>query len=147
MRKKEKKGFTLAEMSVAMAIIAVAMSMLALCFVSINAFAEKKERQHELTTEILGFETAFSEILRQYPPLNNTLLQNQTPTNSITLQTSTETITISYTQETKAVILWPSEQIIYTFKQIDGVKFSTYEKLIKVELAFDKTHRNLVFFT
>lgn len=144
-QRKAKKGFTLAEMSVAMAIIAVAMAMLALCFVSINTFAQKKEKQTEISRELSSFKESLNNFLQDLKHSNNQLIQNLNSTNYVEIQTATEIIKLEYKESDLNLIVEDDQQTIFEFKYIDDVKFSTYNNLIKCKINYEKIENIIIF--
>ena len=142
---KAKKGFTLAEMSVAMAIIAVAMAMLALCFVSINTFAQKKEKQTEILSEVSSFKESLNIFLQDLKNSNNELIQNLNLTNYIEMQTPTGIIKLEYKKSNSCIIVENTQQTIFEFKYIEDVKFSTYNNLIKCKINYEKIENIIIF--
>lgn len=147
MKKKTKKGFTLAEMSVALAVIAIATAMLALCFVSISNFSEKKERQTEISREVSSFQKQLNASLQSYKTPEFYLVQNTSHAHEFQINTSTETFLFVYSLETQKLVLNTNsgEDIVFEFNHIEEVKFQTFESLIRCTTICDDKEFILVF--
>lgn len=142
-----KKGFTLAELSVAMAVIAIATAMLALCFVSINNFSERKERQTEISREISSFQKTLNTTLQSYTTSEYALVENSTFSNQFQIIKGSEIFLFTLNNEAQYLVLNANDgdEILFKFKYIEEVKFQTSTNLIRCTVFCDEKEYILVF--
>ena len=146
-KERHKKGFTLAEMSVAIAVVAIAMSMLALCFVSINRFSQKKERQTEILREIGNFQSTLNLKLQDFSGQSYVLIENQTPSNFFTISSGVENYEIVFDEENKKLKVEKTNQSegIFSCSYIDNATFQTTGNIIRCSVEYDNKSLVLVF--
>ena len=135
-------------MSVALAVIAIATAMLALCFVSISNFSEKKERQTEISREVSSFQKQLNTTLQSYKTPEFFLVQNASHSNKFQINTtSTETFLFVYSLETQKLVLNTNsgEDIVFEFNHIEEVKFQTFKSLIRCTTICNDKEYILVF--
>lgn len=140
---KTKKGFTLAEMSVALAVIAIATSMIALCFVSIKNFSKTKQTQADITAEIQDFKKTFGAEFQKYQSPEYILVQNAGFSNTVNLTQNAQNIQISFNPNQKT--LNANQQILQTYELITNAQFKTTQNLVYCTLETKTQTTTLVF--
>ena len=138
---KLKKGFTLLELSIVIAVSAVAMAMLSVVMVQANAFVANKNMQTVRLTETQTFEKTFSLTLEEFQTLEYSL-ENAENQNQIVFVGQGQNQTIMFQANT----LWKNEVALEEFHEIKNVNFSTENNIIKCTLIFgENITQNLIF--
>lgn len=131
-RAKLKKGFTLIELTVAMAVSAVAMSMLIFCLMSINSFLQNKELQTEYINQLTEFKTSINAVFENYQTSSFVLNEQSSDAESLTLTSGSSEYVISYSENA----LYDNGEKVKEFACITAVNFSTQESLVKCKIKY-----------
>ena len=136
---KKSRGFTLLEMSVALGVAAVALSILALILTYANAFTKNKQLQTATFQEIAMFKQTFESALEDFQSPSFTM---QVVENQVVFESAGAEQTISF----ESGKLWQNETILKEFAHIENVEFSTNQNLINCTLEYGNQTQTLVFF-
>jgi len=131
-RAKLKKGFTLIELTVAMAVSAIAMSMLIFCLMSINSFLQNKELQTEYINQLTEFKTSINAVFENYQTSSFVLTEQNSELESLTLTNGSGEYVISYSENA----LFDNGEKVKEFDSITAVNFSTQENLVKCKIKY-----------
>ena len=138
---KLKKGFTLLELSIVLAVSAIAMAMLSVVMLQTNTFVANKNLQTARLTETQDFQKSFSLAIEEFQSLDYSI-QNVENTNQIVFLGQGESNVILFQENT----LWKNEESLAEFQEIQNVSFTNNDNIIKCNLAFDeKTTHTLIF--
>lgn len=139
---KSKKGFTLLELSIVIAVSAIAMAMLSVVMVQANGFVANKNLSVAMLNETQNFEKSFSLAIEEFQSVNYSI----SPTNNqsqIVFTGQGASQTISFADNT----LWKNQQALGEFQKIQNVSFSTQNNIIKCMLMFDENTTHTLIFT
>ena len=139
---KSKKGFTLLELSIVIAVSAVAMAMLSVVMVQANGFVATKNLLTARLTETEAFEKTFSLAIEEFQTINYSL-QNAEDQNQLVFAGPGGDKTILF-QENR---LWKNEIALQEFQEIESVSFSAKNNIIKCTLNFDESTTHTLIFT
>ena len=128
---RSKKGFTLIELTVAMAVSLIAMSMLIFCLMSINSFLQNKQRQYNYIENLTSFKTSLQGVLENYQTTTFSLVQSSNLA-SFTLAGESQNYVVSYSESA----LFDNGEKIKDFDYINEVNFSTEGNLIKCNVEY-----------
>lgn len=131
-RAKLKKGFTLIELTVAMAVSAVAMSMLIFCLMSINSFLQNKQQQSAYIEDLTSFKTSINAVFENYQTSSFVLNEQSSELESLTLTNGSSEYVISYSENA----LFDNGEKVKEFDFITAVNFSTQENLVKCKIEY-----------
>ncbi|MDD4815699.1 MAG: prepilin-type N-terminal cleavage/methylation domain-containing protein [Clostridia bacterium] len=129
---KNKKGFTLVELTVAMAISAIAMSMLVFCLMSINSFLKSKQLQTAYIDELIFFKTSLVSVFENYQTNSFVLNQQTIVSQNLIFTAESQDYVINYSENS----LFNNGQKIEDFNYINSVGFSTQGNLVKCNVKY-----------
>lgn len=127
---KSKKGFTLAEMAVALAISAIAFSMLFLVLASVNGFVKNKQFNANLQTELLSLKTT---VLAETEKYQSYSLQNPNG-NALIFENGAEAEIVEIRFENGT--LFANQTELANFEIITNVWFEANNSLIKCNVLW-----------
>lgn len=126
------------ELTVAMAISAIAMSMLVFCLMSINSFLKSKQLQTAYIDELIFFKTSLVSVFENYQTNSFVLNQQTIVSQNLIFTAESQDYVINYSENS----LFDNGQKIEDFDYINSVGFSTQGNLVKcnVEYGDDLTY-------
>ena len=139
---KSKKGFTLLELSIVLAVSAVAMAMLSVVMVQTNAFVANKNLLTARLSETQTFEKTFALAIEEFQVLDYSI-QNAENKSQIVFWGQGESNVILFQENT----LWKDEQSLASFQEIQNVSFEAQDNIIKCKLLFDENTTHTLIFT
>jgi len=131
-----KKGFTLIELTVAMAVSAIAMSMLVFCIISINSFLQIKQQQLTYLEDVTSFKTTIQTVLENYQTNNFSVVEQANSLPSFSLESESQNYLINFSDNA----LYNNGQLVKRFENIDTVNFTTKDNLIKCNLEYGENY-------
>lgn len=139
---KTKKGFTLLELSIAMAVTFIAMAMVAVIMVQARTFVAHKELFTARQTETILFQKTFNTALENFQ-LQDFVIADAEYSNQIVFQNGQNQDIIKFSENA----LWKNTEILKDFTEIKNVEFSAYDNIINCKLFFDVEHYQDLIFT
>lgn len=139
---KSKKGFTLLELSIVLAVSAVAMAMLAVVMIQTNAFVANKNLHVARLTETQKFEKTFALAIAEFQSLDYTL-ESAEELSQIVFAGQDNTNVILFHENA----LWKNQENLYQFHEIKNVSFTNNDNIIKCKLFFDESTTHTLIFT
>lgn len=139
---KLKKGFTLLELSIVLAVSAIAMAMLSVVMMQTSAFVANKNLQTARLTETQDFQKSFSLAIEEFQSLDYSV-QNAENQSQIVFLGQGESNVILFQENT----LWKNEESLAEFQEIQNVSFTNNDNIIKCTLAFDENTTHTLIFT
>ncbi|MBQ2713941.1 MAG: type II secretion system protein [Clostridia bacterium] len=139
---KSKKGFTLLELSIVIAVSAIAMAMLSVVMMQTNSFVATKNLQTARLTETESFEKTFALAIEEFQSLGYSI-QNAENQSQIVFWGQGESNVILFQENT----LWKNEESLAEFQEIQNVSFTNNDNIIKCTLAFDENTTHTLIFT
>lgn len=137
---RTKKGFTLIELSLVLAVSAIAMAMLSFAIVQAKGFTEAKQRISTLQTETENFQKAFSGALEDVQS-TEFVLESATSQSFVEFS-GVETCILKFENKN----LWKNNQSLEVFHYLSEVQFSTEGNVIRCVLEFEGDYfQTLVF--
>jgi prepilin-type N-terminal cleavage/methylation domain-containing protein len=139
---KSKKGFTLLELSIVLAVSAVAMAMLAVVMMQTNAFVANKNLLTARLAETQKFEKTFALAIEEFQTLDYSL-QSVSNTSQIVFVGQGASNVVLFQQNA----LWKNQESLEQFKEIKNVNFLAQDNIIKCKLFFDESTTHTLIFT
>ncbi|MFQ6749935.1 MAG: prepilin-type N-terminal cleavage/methylation domain-containing protein [Clostridia bacterium] len=136
---KKSRGFTLLEMSVALAVAAIALGMLATIMFYANSFTKTKQFETAVQREIVTFHQTFAGVLEDFQSPN---FQMQAAGNEIVFESAQGVQTIKFFDGK----LWQNDVALQACQYIENANFSVNQKLISCTLIYGEHAQTLVFF-
>ena len=139
---KSKKGFTLLELSIVIAVSAIAMAMLAVVMVQANTFVANKNLLTARLTETESFQKTFALALEEFQSVEYSIQPTESA-NQIVFAGQSENATILFQENA----LWKNEESLAEFHEIQNVSFTNNDNIIKCTLTFDESTTHTLIFT
>lgn len=127
------------EMSVALAVSAIALAMLALILSYANAFTQTKQLQTAVMQEVSLFKQTFDEALEAFQSPNYDM---RVAENQLIFESSGTKETISFSNGK----LWQNGEALQSCQHIENVAFALNGNLINCTLEYHQQTQTLVFF-
>lgn len=138
---KSKKAFTLLELTIVLAVVAIATLCVAVVYAQANAFFVSKKTSSARQSELISFQSAFDSELQNFQSASFvvTPCENQ---NNIVFTSGQNQTTISFYDQT----LWHNQTPVKEFRYIQDVTFNVKNNFIQCNLVFDQDYtQKLVF--
>ena len=139
---KSKKGFTLLELSIVLAVSAVAMAMLSVVMLQTNAFVANKNLLTARLSETENFEKTFNFALEEFQSLDYSFQTAEDGLEIVFAGQGTNS-TILFQENT----LWKDAESLASFQEIQNVSFEAQDNIIKCKLLFDENTTHTLIFT
>lgn len=143
---KSKKGYTLSELAVAMAVSAVIMSLVVMFCMSINTYIQTKKTLTAVNQEVEVAEDLINRFLEQYQSseYNFTISTDCKVLNVFQLVEGNEELKNTITL--KSGELFAGGESLWQFENISSANFYLTESLIKCKLLYNENNEfNLIF--
>ena len=139
---KSKKGFTLLELSIVIAVSAIAMAMLAVVMVQANTFVANKNLLTARLTETESFQKTFALALEEFQSVEYSIQPTESA-NQIVFAGQSANATILFQENA----LWKNNESLAEFHEIQNVSFTNNDNIIKCTLTFDESTTHTLIFT